>query len=60
MTDTIMQQAGEDTCDAAVLREKAVAAKEAVAELAGEVRRYASDRIGRIKSRTGEKNPGGQ
>lgn len=53
MTDTATPQGSE--YDVNGLRGKAVAAKNAVAELAGEVGHYASDRFGKFKSTAGEK-----
>ena len=53
MTDTLHHTENE-TYDARMLREKAVAAKEAVTELAGEVKHYAVDRLGRVKEQAGE------
>jgi ElaB/YqjD/DUF883 family membrane-anchored ribosome-binding protein len=41
--------------DARILREKATVAKEAVVELAGEVKHYASDRLTQLKSKAGDK-----
>jgi ElaB/YqjD/DUF883 family membrane-anchored ribosome-binding protein len=55
MTDNTMVDAGTQLHDADVLRTKAATAKAAVADLAGEMRHFASDRLGRFKTRTGEK-----
>lgn len=53
MTDTTMPRTSE--YDARVLREKATVAKDAVVELAGEVKHYAVDRLGHIKAKAGDK-----
>jgi len=38
-----------------MIREKAVAAKDAMSDLAGEVKSYAADRLGKVKSQAGDK-----
>ena len=54
MSETL-HETTQGSRDARMIREKAVAAKEAMSDLAGEVKNYATDRLGKVKAQASDK-----